>query len=751
MKNLLNRAKRNHSFLPSLLLIIGIVLNLYLIGSMLIGIILLLLYLLAVGKETGEIFFGDHVPLKFLIGLFLFLGWLIISEGAILYFGMLKMPWILIPALAPPFILQTLQRRKNQIKADSPISVKQDVQILTKKNILLLAGFAVLWGLSFFILLASRTGSMIFSVWDVLPFYFVILLAGLVLLCVLISHSLVQNNNGHQISLLLAFLIAFLIFFVPLIVYEFSFDPDIWTHLAFLKTIESFGSTYPPQTQDVELHKIGLLALITTISKLVVINPSFDFLRSVTWLMSPILAVIFTPLFTYCTLLQIYPSGEKPLLVVGSLAFTFFPLFWYAGISINTSVAQIFLFSVIFFGIRVLRNRGGIKLLIPLIFSALATLLAEVTLGFYALAFVLFAILFWSKWSSNKFIICVLMFIVTVSVPLTMVYAKAYLQPFFPTSIKSSEYNFYFSILNVGKKAANFLLPPLYDNENWLANSLVGDYFNWVRYLIFLGSVYTFRKQKQAFDNSGEQHRIRNLIFVTAICFFSSWFLVTTFVEPEFALGGYRFAYPVDVVFTLLAGVVLYSAYKKIHDKLAKIGHKSQIHRFGSLILLLLIVSGSLIPISVGFLSPDFSKDGLAAELGRPTWRAVSSEEIAAIDFIRTSVGESRYVVVSDYFLAKVAAGILGIRYAPTPNLNTGNQLKVYFTQMSLNPSIEIMSDVMNHTDSTVAYFVTNDFWIKQLNVSREKMELMKPLATEYQVFGNEYKIYVFKYEMPTG
>jgi len=27
----------------------------------------------------------------------------------------------------------------------------------------------------------------------------------------------------------------------------------------------------------------------------------------------------------------------------------------------------------------------------------------------------------------------------------------------------------------------------------------------------------------------------------------------------------------------------------------------------------------------------------------------------------------------------------------------------------------------------------------------------MKSLATEYQVFGNEYKIYVFKYEMLAG
>jgi len=747
LKNLPIWAKGNHGFLPSLLLIIGIILNLYLIGSVFVGVILLLLYLLAVGKMIGDIFLEDPVPLKFLIGIFLFLGWLIISEGAILYLGQLKMPWILIPALAPPFILQTLKRRKKQIKADSPISVKQNAQILTKKNILLLAGFAILWVLSFFILLASRTGSMIFSVWDVVPFYFVILLAGLVMLCVLISHSLVQNKNGHQISLLLVFLIAFLIFFIPVIVFEFSFDPDIWTHLAFLKNIQSFGSTYGPQTQDVELHKIGLLALMTTVSKLVVINPSFDFLRGVTWLISPILAVIYIPLFIYCILFQIYPHGEKPLLAVSSLAFTFFPLFWYAGISINTSVAQIFFFSVIFFGIRALRKRGRIKLLVPLIFSALATLLAEVILGFYALAFVLLAILFWSKWSSNKFLIYVLMFIVIVSVPLTMVNAKACLQPFLPTAIKSSEYNFYFSIVNVDKKATNFLLPPLYGNENWLANSLVGDYFNWVRYLVLLGSFYVFRMQRQAFSNPDEQHRIRNLLFVTAICFFFSWFLVTTFVEPEFVLGGYRFAYPIDVVFTPLAGVALYSAYKKIHDNLAKIGHKSRIRRFGNLILLSLIVSGSLIPISVGFLSPNFSKDGLAAELGRPTWRAVSGEEVAAIDFIRSSVGESRYVVVSDYFLAKVAAGILGIRYAPTPNLNTGNQFKEYFTQMSLNPSIKIMCDAMKDADSTVAYFVTNDYWIKQLNVSTEKIELMKSLATEYHVFGNEYKIYVFKYE----
>jgi len=744
-------AKREHGFLPSLLLIIGIILNLYLIGSEFIGVILLFLYLLAMGKKISDVFLGERIPLNFLIGVFLFLGWLMISEGTILYFGQLKMPWILIPALAPPFVIQILRSRKHQTNADSPISVKQNVQILSKNKIFLFAGFAILWALSCFTLLASRTGAMIFSVWDVLPFYFAILLIGLVMLCVLISHSLVQNKNGHKISLFLVFLIAFLIFFVPLIVYEFSFDPDIWTHLAFLKTIESFGSTYPPQAQSIELHKIGLLALITTISKLVVINPSFDFLRSVVWLMSPILAVIFIPLFTYCILRQIYPSGEKPLLAVSSLAFTLFPLFWYAGISINTSVAQIFFFSVIFFGIRAVRNKGEIKLLIPLIFSALATFLAEVILGFYAFAFVLFAILFWSKWSSNKFVVFVLMLIVTVSVPLTMVNAKAYLQPFFPASIKSSEYNFYFSILNAGKKAANFLLPPLYDSGNWLANSLVGDYFNWVRYLILFGSVYIFRKQKQAVDNSGEQHRIRSVILVAAICFFSSWFLVTTFVEPEFALGGYRFAYPVDVVFTILAGVVLYSAYKKIHDSLGKIEHKSQIHRFGSLILLLLIVSGSLIPIFIGFLSPDFSKDGLAAKLGRPTWRAVSSEEIAAIDFIGTSAGESQYVVVSDYFLAKVAAGILGIRYSPTPNLNTGNQFKVYFTNMSLNPSIKIMSNAMNQTDSTVAYFVTSDFWIKQLNIPTSKIKLMKSLATEYQMFGSKYKIYIFKYEMPTG
>jgi hypothetical protein len=60
------------------------------------------------------------------------------------------------------------------------------------------------------------------------------------------------------------------------------------------------------------------------------------------------------------------------------------------------------------------------------------------------------------------------------------------------------------------------------------------------------------------------------------------------------------------------------------------------------------------------------------------------------------------------------------------------------------------MSDAMKDTDSTVAYFVTNDYWIKQLNIPKEKIELMKSLATEYKVFGSEYKIYVFKYEMST-
>jgi hypothetical protein len=225
---------------------------------------------------------------------------------------------------------------------------------------------------------------------------------------------------------------------------------------------------------------------------------------------------------------------------------------------------------------------------------------------------------------------------------------------------------------------------------------------------------------------------------------------VWTFVEPKFLLGS-RFAYPVDVLFTPLAGVVLYSTYGKICDSITKIGNKSRIRRIGNLFLLVLIVLGSLTPISFGFLSPSFTKDRLKPDPGRPTWRAISSEEIAVINFIKTSsVGENHYVVLSDIFLGKVAAGNLGIRYSPTPNFNTGCELTPYVDQMLLEPSQEVMHEVMKKTDSSVAYFILSGFWINYLNISEEKIELMKSFATEYQVFGNEYKIYVFKYTMPT-
>jgi hypothetical protein len=234
---------------------------------------------------------------------------------------------------------------------------------------------------------------------------------------------------------------------------------------------------------------------------------------------------------------------------------------------------------------------------------------------------------------------------------------------------------------------------------------------------------------------------------MTSITLFFSWFSVWTFVEPKFLLGS-RFAYPVDVLFTPLAGVVLYSTYGKICYNITKIGNKSRIRRISNLFLLVLIVLGSLIPISFGFLSPSFTKDTLNPDPGRPTWRTISDEEIAVINFIKTSsVGENDYVVLSDYFLARVAAGNLGIRYSPTPNFNTGYELSPYFYQMLSEPSQEIMHEVMKKTDSSIAYFILSSFWINRFSISKEKIELMKSFATGSQVFGKEYKIYVFKYE----
>jgi hypothetical protein len=106
--------------------------------------------------------------------------------------------------------------------------------------------------------------------------------------------------------------------------------------------------------------------------------------------------------------------------------------------------------------------------------------------------------------------------------------------------------------------------------------------------------------------------------------------------------------------------------------------------------------------------------------------------------------------VLAEGYFPELVAGMLGYRYFGNQcNLALGAGLvdSNYYILM-LNPSVSLIYETMVGTNSSVAFFVTEDWYIEQYSMPLSNLQELQSFASEYKVYGSSYKFYVFKFDL---
>jgi len=113
------------------------------------------------------------------------------------------------------------------------------------------------------------------------------------------------------------------------------------------------------------------------------------------------------------------------------------------------------------------------------------------------------------------------------------------------------------------------------------------------------------------------------------------------------------------------------------------------------------------------------------------------------VKYVERTTNDS-YVVIGDQWIDFAGGMIVGI-HNPRAFYFTYTDARgiEFFSEMKMNPSVDVMIKAMNYTEATVAYFVVSerspDFEI----VVEQTSEV---LGEPHKVFGDG-KLYVFRYE----
>lgn len=747
--NLGLRFKSSCNLFLCLAILFLIILNTVYINSSILGCILLLTYLIFFGYIAGKIFFEEE-NFSLLIGSFLVISWLTVWEGIIALFKKFMLPWILLPIIFFPIFLFPFQLRKKNIIFTSHFYIRFPSFTFLRgwkcKIIFVLLIFT--YAISLYLLFLSRTGSMIFSANEVLPihfwFSFTVTLLLFTYLCRLVG------RKGASFLLIISFLISFQIFGITYVTYKYSFGADLLGWVSNLRVLINAGGC----GRRIVFGEMGFYGLVGSIIAIMTTQPSTQLIYTILRMITPLLASIYIPLFTY-KILRIFFPLER-IFYLGVFSFIFFPLSWQLGIPVGMSIGYIFLFSLLYLLIR-LFNSSEYKLFyawVPIILTLSAILLLHQIVALYALLAVLSTFFFRMPQvkSGRCRVIATISFSLLFSIvviPLVFTDVVAKLVPSFiawpgPTST--------FSIPSLNE-IIDFFFPQIYP----LDRMIIEERYNWFRYLFFIAGLWFLMKNKKFFSQGKiDAGRWLTLLVVNI---WLSWFVLMACLE-NFPYGSHRFASILDLTLIPFAGVALYRICEKcFHLSIAVSirGWKFKT-RFPSIIIIVLLTSLGVCSTYTSFLSPIFPKDGIPAVPGRPIWRAVSEAEVNAVNYINESSYGMRYVVVTDGFLKKLVIGMLGYEVYPEldekyPGLGLWSVETRYFSDMLNNPSRGIMFNFMGLANVSVGYYVVGDYYIKRRYGDGEGyfeyVESLKRISDSWTVFTDKrynYNVYVFKF-----
>jgi len=736
----------------SLTLLFLLILNIYFFKSAVLGMILFLSLIVFLGYWVSLIFF-EELCLKYILGVLIVISWIILSESVLFFYKRLALPYLLIPiSLIPPFLFICSNTFG---KSKQPLSPRQhDEKRAPMRMIMLhdrLTGLATLIFVSsiiicFLLLFMARTGSVIAIVWDAInPIFWISFAVSVVSLLYILQ----QNTIASQIKMVFSCIFSFELFGMLLMVHKYMWGFDPWVHLAFLKKLYLIGGLGEGKYSPLEY--IGYRSFVASVAKLS--SLSVNHLYWLHLLIIPILASIFIPYLTFLTL-DFFLNREENTWPA-AISFIFFPLFMMMNIALPNNLAIILVLACIYLVSRQIVYKKKIGF-IPIFSTALAAILVHQQYGAPAVMMLLIATPFIikgkRKWktvvlsiriknstysvSSDIFRLFLVLICFSVSaffIPLLLVVQPLLYQLLYPEARVKIP-----TLTNITLSSLkNFLLPSWFPSGAIQPLYLFWDNFKLIRYLIIaFGGYLLLKKRKHV--------AIPYLLSIFTV--YLSWFIVeTVMVNIPFGRTSHRFGMMIDTFLLPLLGVMLCK-----YIRVVKVGFKK--HKLRSLIVICLVVLVACTSVYSGF---DFDRI-----INRPDplrERVVTDDYIETLNYINETAAGRYYVIVSDLYFGKVAAGYLGLRpYYPPGNpfvhVNIGNQINRYFFEIASNPSLfePLMIEVMNKTHSTLGFYVIDDYWLKIQNLTTiNKIKQIKRIADEWKVFGEENKIYVFKYSMP--
>lgn len=732
--------------------------NTYYIFSSIIGSIILLLYIIFFGSWTGSLIFPNDPKLnQMLFGTIIVICWTIVSQGTLVIFKRFTSESLLLPLFILPLVLLgfglIFERRRNGKRAkECPSLIKEHYGPRDSIPIFLfLIGFLG----SLFSAFHARNDVMLFSIWEVVPFYFWIFMFITLISFVFLQKRIKNKFYGFEVSMICSFLIAFLFFGIMVLVVEFSFDPDIWDGLSIVRVIFNLGGRDP--TGGLIIINSGYHGFLATYAKSMGTTFDLESLRWFTWLWSPIMASIYIPFITY-QFLRLFYSEEKMshAFYLGIISFMIFPSFWLMSVSVAEMVGDILMYINLFFIALFISDGKPYRGLTLMVLTTIATYLVHPISGTFALMADLVAISFHRKiWKIKKlrYIFLAVTTLLALSLfPSEFTWAQTLLYKGVPRQLSSI----------CLKETINFWFSPIWLPSLYTADSIMSENYNWFRYALLITGILALKSIKAY--NEG---RMKAWFVFTIIIFWVGWFITVNGIDLTYST--HRFARNVDLALLPLASLIFYEISKINHlsflldgkikmNKIITINLKLKKHKLSlvfsqpklsATLMISLIILGMLSSFYVAYSIPSFSKNGLSAEPGRPTWRTVTGEEVSIVEYINASSKGQNYSVLSYGFIPKLVSGILGYRYngkecnlAIAPGLVSYNTLKLMF-----DPSPSYILQTMAVTNSSVVFFVIEDWYVKHYNIQLGNLNKLKSFASEYRVFGTDYKFYVFKFD----
>ncbi|NQU83078.1 MAG: hypothetical protein HQ536_00020 [Parcubacteria group bacterium] len=679
----------------SLIILAGLVTNLFWLESPWVGMIFGFGYLLFYGFKLGGLIFKESKFWKLFFGIPLLSVVIIFLSTPIYYiyqFNNFVIASVLI--IIPVFL--SLFKNKHENKS---VKVLEPIKLSILATIFY-SIFIVLESALFYILWKAQTLEAIRTPWEVIDSRFLIIyfLASLVLVI------LFFRKKSGAMNLILLSIHSFLTIGLGLIVYKIGYGFDPFIHRATENLIYELGQVSPKP-----FYYIGQYTLVVFLSKILSI--------SVLWidkLLLPILTTVFLPTTIYWSFKKLFGRDEALPRLYGTTIIPVLLLTVPLTAFIATTpqgLANFFILFLIFLSIG-FRNYWILTLI------AIATLMIHPLAGIPALIFVGFCRLTKIKNFSPKSPLLILLFFISIIlIPAIFILKDLMFYDAWQGILKTVEWG--------------SIIPSLPKFEN--------------RYGIFYDFIYFFKNNLSfiiitlAIIGAWIARKNGALpYFLSAIAVALSGALLKLFVSfPE--VIAYEQADYANRLFQISGYLLLplcLFALAFLFKKLQKSGITIK--------LFFILIIASLMTFSIYLTYPRVDRYDLSHNIN------TSISDINAVHFIEEDAGGEDYIVLANQAVSAAALKEFGFKkyfitekseifYYPIP---TGGILYEHYLDMVYKePSREIMTQAMNLTGVKQGYFVLNKYWTN----SERILEKAKLTADSYYSLDKE-QIFVLKY-----